>query len=352
MTLHLGLPHAHHRSTEQQQEIREAKKLLKERIQDDWDYPPLPASQSSVRRSRTAGGGVENKIAGFRFHTPDDYTSEALASGAPAHLGFEAVDWHEREYSSDESETDSPTSTNSRDSKQRGYRFEGPDSVAAQISDRKLARKRKRQEALDKEVTWNDGLAHWLARRDAWCGAHTAQQVQILESGTDVHASSSSASIASTPRTSTSSTTSVTSQVVSSPSTTPELALEQPAVNAIPPGPSSEVLVPVAPPILVNHPIRRRITPDIYPEIYTKIILQSRTPSVPINLAVLIRALIQGWKDDGEWPPKQGSVEKSVGRKKSSGHESALKHGVKAVGKILRITGGESSMSSNAKEKG
>ncbi|KAK3721829.1 hypothetical protein LTR37_002995 [Vermiconidia calcicola] len=353
MTLHLGLPHAHHRSTEQQQEIREAKRLLKERIQDDWDYPPLPAFQSPVRRSKTAGGGVEETIAGFKFHTPSNYTTQAVASGAPAHVDFEPVDWREREYSSDESETESPSSTNSRDSKPRGYRFEGPDSVAAQISDRKHARKMKQQEALDKEVTWNDGLAHWLARRDVWCCAHTAQQVQVLESGTDVHASSSSASIASTPRTSTSSTTSVTaSPVVSSPSTTPELVTEQPVVNTIPPAPSSEVLVPVAPPILVNHPIRRRITPDIYPEIYTKIILQSRTPSVPINLAVLIKALIQGWKDDGEWPPKQGPVEKSVGRKKSSGHESALKHGVKAVGRVLRITGGESSMSSNAKEKG
>ena len=72
-----------------------------------------------------------------------------------------------------------------------------------------------------------------------------------------------------------------------------------------------------------------------------KIILQSRTPSVPLNLLTLIHALVQGWKDDGEWPPRGGPLEKSIGRKKATGaHEGgSLSKGVKAVGRVLRLTG-------------
>lgn len=83
----------------------------------------------------------------------------------------------------------------------------------------------------------------------------------------------------------------------------------------------------------------------MYPEIYTKIILQSRTPSVPINLQALVNALVQGWKDDGEWPPKSAPLEKSIGRKKGSQH--GLREGVKAVGRVLRITGGHDTNKGN-----
>lgn len=95
------------------------------------------------------------------------------------------------------------------------------------------------------------------------------------------------------------------------------------------------MLVPVVPKILPNHPIRKKISPSMYPEIYNKIIVQARTPSVPINLNTMIRALVQGWKDDGEWPPKPGPIEKSLVKK---GH-GGVKDGVR---KILRITGGQS----------
>lgn len=133
-----------------------------------------------------------------------------------------------------------------------------------------------------------------------------------------------------------------------------------------PPSPSPstiEPLLPVATPLLPNHPIRRRITPETYPEIYTKIILQSRNPSVPINLATMVRALVQGWKEDGEWPPKDKAVEKGIARKKGQGKDGkdggkgneggslglggGVRSGVKAVGRVLRITGGDA----GAKEK-
>lgn len=358
MTLHLGMSHAHHRNPQQQQQIKETKRELKDRVRNDWDYPPLPAFQSPIRRREISTNGVdelEDRVAGFKFHTPADYTTSVVARSSELQsLYFEPVEWRERQYSSEEStESESAATPTSTGSKKSNYRFEGPDSVGTQLQDRNVARKRKRQKALEEEVMWNDGLAHWLARRDAWCAAHTTQQVQVLESRGKERAASTSASASAsantTPRTSTSSTSS-TSAVVSTPSTTPELPAQS-VINTRPPAPNPDILVPLAPTLFASHPIRKRIKPDVYPEIYAKIILQSRTPSVPLNLTVLIKSLVQGWKDDGEWPPKQGPVEKSIGRKKSSGHESSLKSSVKAVGRVLRITSGESSIG-GSREKG
>ena len=350
MTLHLGFSHASQRDAEQQQEVKDARRLLKERIRDDWDYPALPAFQEPVPKVwETDEQALEERIAGFRIRNSDNSDKSSLLH---SRLSFDPVEWRERQLSTEESSEDESVATlTSNGSRSSTYKFEGPDSVGAQISDRRLANKRKRQEALVEEVTWNDGLAHWLARRDAWTAAHTSQQIQIMDATKEALSASTSASANSTPRTSTSSANSHNSGFVSSPSTTPELEPHYTTIDNRPQAPPAELLVPLAPPILADHPVRRKITPAIYPEIYAKIILQGRTPSVPINLLVLTHALVQGWKDDGEWPPKQGPVEKSIGRKRSSGHESTLKHSVKAVGRVLRITGGESIMN-GSKDKG
>lgn len=66
-----------------------------------------------------------------------------------------------------------------------------------------------------------------------------------------------------------------------------------------------ELLIPVAPPFLSpSNPIRSTITLDIYPSIYTKVVVQGMTPTVPINLADVTKAMVQGWKADGQWPAK------------------------------------------------
>lgn len=356
MTLHLGFSHAHQRSSDQQQEIREARRQLKERVRDDWDYPALPAHQPQPRKRKVEEDTqTKDTVAGFKFHNPSNHDRLALVQGAA--LDFEPVEWREREYSSEESDGDDNVETpSSAGSKKSTYKFDGPDSVGVQILDRKLARKQQRQRDLEEEMEWNDGLAHWLARRDAWSGAHTSQQVQLLERSRGESTSSSAASASSTPRSSTSSQgspRSPASPVASSPSTTPELEPVKNPANTRTIAPPSDLLVPLAPPILVNHPVRKRITPEVYPEIYAKIIIQGRTPSVPLNLLNLTRALVQGWKDDGEWPPKTTPAEKSIGRKKSSGHESSLRNGVRAVGRALRITSVTSENNfSGSKDKG
>src|SRR5438477_12076202 len=63
--------------------------------------------------------------------------------------------------------------------------------------------------------------------------------------------------------------------------------------------------IPLPPPIIpVAHPLRGLIHPGTYSGIYSRVTIQGTTPAVPINLADMTRVLVQGWKDNGEWPPK------------------------------------------------
>jgi hypothetical protein len=336
MTLHLSLPGAH-RSSQQQEELREARRVLKEKIRNDWEYPTLPDCRSSgAERSKTTEHGQddeEDKIAGFRFHAPSNGAHANKAGGHVLGLDFDPSEWREREEASEtEGESSSISSSSKRVSgRDSTYKFEGPDSVAAQLAERRSARKRKRHEALQEEMQWNRGLELWISRRNEWCCARPATAVRFQERKSAEQVADTSSTASSSPRSSTSSTAQTLSTPATSPSATPDAMI----VVRSPPVLLPEVLIPIAPSLLPNHPIRRRISTNMYPEIYSKIILQSRTPSVPINLSTLVSALVQGWKDDGEWPPKSGPVEPSVGRKKGS-EGGIIRHGIK---RVLRVTG-------------
>jgi hypothetical protein len=332
MTLHLGLHH--HRNAEQQAEIREARRMLQGRVRTDWYYPALPAhqeAQSGIRPQQL--DGEESTVGGFKFHVPR----------ADEH--FEPLEWRERDYASsdEDSEEDQNEIAAVRASSARNGRgedkAESSESAAQDISNRRLARKRKRKELLEEEMAWNDGLSHWTLQRDAWCVAKTTDQVHLFAQGreedTKAEALSASASAGSTPRTSTSS-ASARATSTSTNATTPDTNINIAGMSVTPP---SHMLVPVMAKILPHHPIRRKMSPSMYPEIYNKIIVQSRTPSVPINLGVMIHALVKGWIDDGEWPPRPGPVEKSLTKKKGHG---SVKDGVKNFARVLRITSGES----------
>jgi hypothetical protein len=65
----------------------------------------------------------------------------------------------------------------------------------------------------------------------------------------------------------------------------------------------------VAPPFISDeNPVRATINPAIYPSIYSKVVVQGMTPTVPVNLAHLTKAMVQGWKSDGQWPPKPAAT--------------------------------------------
>lgn len=62
--------------------------------------------------------------------------------------------------------------------------------------------------------------------------------------------------------------------------------------------------LPIYPPLLpASHNLRARITPKAYATIYSKVVIQSLTPNVPIPLSHMISALVTGWKAEGNWPP-------------------------------------------------
>ncbi|KAK1818853.1 hypothetical protein LTR12_006780 [Friedmanniomyces endolithicus] len=350
----------HQKTAEQQKELREARRLLKERIRDDWEYPPLPTHQRSTRGPRPARrrSDEEARVAGFRFHTPG-------SDGKRTDIGLNAepVEWRARMYSSEsESDTASAKARSRSRSRHSEYRFDGPDDVGAQVRDKRTARRRKRQKALRDELDWNDGLQHWTRQRDLWAGARTSHRTHQHRQESwpyqqEIEPSAGfAASPESTPRTSTSSTTAEVSSAASTPDVAPTTSPQLPSTETVDDS-DRDILVPVCSPILPDHPIRKRISPSMYPEIYSKIILQARTPSVPINLQNLISALIEGWKADGEWPPRSTPLEPSIGRPKvragaGAGGEGSLKSGVKAVARVLRLTGMSETSGQRAREEG
>lgn len=375
---HLALGH-HGRSAEQQQQFREARRLLKESVRNDWDYPALPAYRTH-REAKDARADEDGGVvaAGFRFHAG---STPGLQDGDVRGI----VGWRERYYGSsqsdddddgddnlarndgrkddgDDGETSDRTAAAGRKTakskaKKSDYMFEDPNSVGAEISSRNTARKRKRQRTLDEETAWNEGLRHWTAQRDAWSGAKPPTQRAGLvraASGTDSGSgrdAASAASLGSSPRSSTSTQSEATGSTQPSTATTspdPAAMRLAHAQAHTPAPPASDLLIPVIAPILPNHPVRKKIAPSLYAEIYTKIIAQSRTPSVPINLANLTRALVQGWKVDGEWPPKVGVPEASIGRRKR-GSVGGLRESVRAVTRALKMSSGDGNGA--AKEK-
>lgn len=70
-----------------------------------------------------------------------------------------------------------------------------------------------------------------------------------------------------------------------------------------------EPRIPVVPSLIAaTNPIRASITPAMYPSIYSKVVVQGLTPTVPINLADVTKAMVQGWKSDGQWPAKPANT--------------------------------------------
>ncbi|KAL5338826.1 hypothetical protein BJX70DRAFT_188652 [Aspergillus crustosus] len=89
---------------------------------------------------------------------------------------------------------------------------------------------------------------------------------------------------------------------ITSPSATSASAS---TTTSTPTSSTPDPLIPVVPSLIATtNPIRASITPAMYPSIYSKVVIQGLTPTVPINLADMTKAMVQGWKADGQWPPK------------------------------------------------
>jgi len=125
-------------------------------------------------------------------------------------------------------------------------------------------------------------------------------------------------------------------------------------------------------------------------ELYEKVVKDSRSPAIPINLAQMTSVIVQGWKDEGNWPPKMGVPEPPIAARRdaggglmarrvrkepgmvhrfrdggsvdegaaaaisdgkgASGGHGRLRQGVDSVKRVLRLSGGSSNSGKSGKE--
>ncbi|KEQ73086.1 hypothetical protein M436DRAFT_14697, partial [Aureobasidium namibiae CBS 147.97] len=232
---------------------RSARAWLLDNIRNDWSYPNAPHNITA-----SAVGLAENP--------PIDSRERYYSDG---------------EDSASDNENDKATPT-----------FDTPDSVGTVLEDRKARRRRRRQKRFEDEMKENIGLAHWSAQRNTWTGAQP--RTPVIQEAPPIQ---------SAP---------LRSESPGAPSSVASTITPPVVIAALP---DTDLMVPVAPPLLPDNTVRSRITTNTYSDIYTKIVLQSRTPSIPINLTDVTRSLVHGWKEEGQWPPKPTPAEPSLVKK-------------------------------------
>jgi hypothetical protein len=285
---------------------RAARRLLHERVRDDWDWPDTPpcwsASDEEIR------GVTEFRERYYGTTTPSASDTEAEAK-------IKTVPEPEAAALAQPAANTDP------------YRFDSPDSIRDAVEWKRQTRKRKRREAQQSEMQWNEGLQCFVERRDVWTGAAAVRKYSTKLAPTE------------------------SAEAMDDGRATPPTMAPNPDESSSFNNDPADPLIPLALPLLPGNLIRASIKPQTYPDIYNNIVLTSRSPSVPVNLADMTRALVQGWKDHGEWPPKAMPLDPLAGRKKSAlvsikaengeflAHHPHVKKGVDSVKRIFHFNG-------------
>ena len=255
-----------------------------------------------VADRKVTEAAVKAAKAEIRVKLREDWAWPFVAeTNASCPQNCEGGSWRERE--SDEEACPLGSVTNEADP----YRFDYPDATARPGA----GRKRKRREMLRNEMEWNDGLRHFMERRDAWTGASALHKAPAATHLSPTYPPSNGAS-------------------------SYHHAQSRPSID--PPSSQPTMMVPIAPPILPpDNAIRASIVPQAYPSLYSKIVVQGLSPTVPINLSDMVQALVQGWKRDGEWPPK--SEPEKNGHVNGSTKGSGRRLARRSVGRVKRVLG-------------
>ncbi|CAI0644893.1 unnamed protein product [Colletotrichum noveboracense] len=239
------------------------------------------------------------------------------------------------------------------------FRFDSPDAIGAAVKASVAEKRAARRRALREEMQWNEGLACFEARRNAWTGARTVRvrakpvsptqtfsplsprRLFFRSSMSQPSPASFGASPSSPPHSLQQRPSNDASAVVSDGSElTKELTASKSKESARSAASAAavtypvETLIPLPAPLLPpGNPMRASITPSVYISLYEKVIVHALTPSCPVNLSDMIRACVVGWKRDGEWPPKPaadvGIV--AVRRRKKSATEGAGQNAVRRM---------------------
>ncbi|KAI9643025.1 hypothetical protein NHQ30_008760 [Ciborinia camelliae] len=263
------------------------RQYLEKRVKQDWkwvwpaeDIAPIDITEALVK-------------------IPSADSSPSTSTSSPTYKD----EWRERdEWESDPSESESenptlakgPININSPD-KESPFRFDSPDGVGQLVKQRRAARRRRHKKKLAAELEWNTGLHCYVERRDAWTCARrvppsAGRETRGIEN-IEIHTNGST----------------------------------RKAVEDFSDSEGWDTEVPIAKPLLPpDNAMRSSITSQAYGTIYDKVILQSLTPSCPINLSDVIQSCVQGWKRDGEWPPTPSVTEPSLVAKKKQRRLSVM----------------------------
>lgn len=348
------------------------KRHLQAKVRNDWTFTwpveeeaeeaeaeaqaVLPELDTSEPRNETTLSAVDGEIEGFLEVASEDSEAidraldvdeTALDSGEEADSNSDAGSvystvtedsqhWRPRlEWASELSDDELPYNSPSP------FRFDNPDSIGHAVTASKIARKARRRRELRKEMAWNDGLACFEARRNAWTGAKVARVRPKPASPisppsprkglfwrTQTHPTPHSSQLATSPTLTSPLTLVATSPLPDGPqppsadaesdnsSRQQSLSPKTSRGDSQNPLKSSnkilpvETLLPIPPPLLPPaNPMRASISPALYNSIYEKVVVHSLQPSCPINLGDMLRACVAGWKRDGEWPPRPAAPE-------------------------------------------
>jgi hypothetical protein len=291
---------------------RAAQRFLIARVRTDWSWPDVPAAGSQ---------------------------SDEEARGATS--------FRERFYGESSTSEADDESADSSDP----YKFDSPDSIGDAVERKARRKKSKRRAALQDEMKVNEGLRTFVERRDAWTGVASVNKHGTAARPAKAQDPAQTADAERSP--------SISADISSSNAPTPMSVDSQASATAAHDeafrsavAATDEPLVPVAPPLLPDNAIRKSITPRTYPDIYNKIVVSSRTPSVPVNLADMTQALVAGWKENGEWPPRAAPLDPLAGKKRTAlaavraengepflAHHPHLQKGMDSVRKIFHLNG-------------
>lgn len=200
------------------------------------------------------------------------------------------TEWRERDFSSPcPSPSPKPSSCSRHDTT---FNRHGSSEMHAR------EKRRRRRGLLDEEMSWNAGLSHWMAQRDAWTGARL-RRVHHHRQHHHQHLSPSFSAAAA------SSTTAVVDDIFSpGDAHRPNNTKASPSseIDVI-----EEVPIPSSPLLSISTRLRESMTSEVHAQIYSKAVIRSMTPRTPLNLADVTNAIVAGWKTDGLWPPQSAA---------------------------------------------
>ncbi|KAF4976645.1 hypothetical protein FZEAL_6719, partial [Fusarium zealandicum] len=320
------------------------KRYLEAKVKTDWDFtwpsravdPPLADSPITIASVTPEAPDPDQTVTSLdaieptrtvqdETHDDDGYQVDddpessdqddvSDAESTYSTVSEDPINYRPRvEWTSDLSDDDEPAPSRSP------FRFDSPNTVGSTVQSAVLAKRALRRRAVRNEMEWNEGLACFEARRNAWTGARTVRIRTKPASPPAVSPRSPRRfffrrSMSTSPPNSTAASTQAPQtsdgsdgssfvknddlrklQSKDTTHSTPTSSRDYPV----------EVLLPLAPPLLPpNNPLRASITPSVYLSLYDKVIIHSLQPSCPINLSDMLRACVSGWKRDGEWPPR------------------------------------------------